>query len=58
VEKELALYYGAASTETQPRADRDTVVLDDAGCLILTYEDVNPLTHPKEVLDDLEELLE
>ncbi len=55
--RELGLYYGAATSDTQGWAARITVVLDDRGCLVHTYEEVNPLTHPQEVLDDLEQLL-
>lgn len=56
--RELALCYGAAADASQAYASRITVVLDDEGCLLKTYEKVNPMAHPQEVLDDLTELLE
>lgn len=51
-DKTLALYYGAASSETQRTADRVTVVLDETGTVVLEYTDVSVSTHPQEVLED------
>ncbi len=61
VGRELALYYGAASSKTQGAADRVTVVLDDTGTQVLTYSAFmtnSGLTHhPKDVLADCKALL-
>lgn len=57
LDRELALYYGAATDASQAYASRITVVLDEEGCLLTTYEKVNPMSHPGDVLDDLQELL-
>lgn len=57
LERELGLYYGAASSEEQAMAARITVVLDADGCLLARYDQVNALTHPDEVLADLPGLL-
>ena len=59
--RELALYYGAASSKTQAAADRVTVVLDDSGMQVLTYSSWMTNTglthHPKDVLNDCKALL-
>ena len=57
LDRELALYYGAATSDTQAMAARITVVLDAEGCLLKTYDSVSPATHPQQVLDDLPGLL-
>ncbi len=52
-DKTLALTYGAASTHSQPYADRITVILDASGNLVLNYlSDINVGTHPDEVYAD------
>ncbi len=59
--RELALYYGAATTKTQGAADRVTVVLDDSGTQVLTYSafmvNNNLTSHPASVLADCKTLL-
>ena len=56
--KELALYYGAASSESQPFANRLTVVLNPDGTLVLVYEPTSPLyLHSQDVLDDITALM-
>lgn len=52
--RELALYYGAATTPTQAYAARVTVILDEDGELLLEYPTVSVGTHPAEVLHDCE----
>ncbi len=52
--RELALYYGAATTETQNSASRKTFLLDAEGTLVLEYPSVSAGTHPAEVLEDCE----
>jgi peroxiredoxin len=49
----LALHYGAAASASQGYASRVTVLLDDNGDLLLTYNPGGDLsTHPIDVLDD------
>lgn len=50
--RELALYYGAATSAGQGTASRRTFLLDDDGDLLLEYPVVAVGTHPAEVLDD------
>jgi peroxiredoxin Q/BCP len=50
--RELALYYGAASSAGQAFASRITVLLDEDGNLLLEYPFVSVGTHPQEVLED------
>lgn len=53
--RELALYYGAATTETQPFANRITVLLDADGTWLLVYtlSGIDGLyAHAQDVLDD------
>jgi peroxiredoxin Q/BCP len=52
LERDLALYYGAAATDTQPSASRLTFLLDADGTLILEYSSISTQTHPSEVLED------
>lgn len=56
VDKDLALYYGAASSETQLYASRVTRILDAAGELVLEYNVVNAAAHPQEALEDCQVL--
>lgn len=52
-DKTLALYYGAASSDSTTYLDRVTMVLDGDGDLILEYtEDIVFGTHPTEVYED------
>ena len=59
--RELALYYGAASSPTQGAANRMTVVLNDKGEQVLYYSSFmtnSGLTHhPNDVLADCKALL-
>jgi peroxiredoxin len=60
--KTLALYYGGADASWQFFANRVTVILDDAGNLVLFYPvDVvaakSLYIHAQTVLDDLAQLL-
>lgn len=50
--RELALYYGAATTETQGSASRVTRLLDEDGTLILEYNTVSTSNNPGEILAD------
>jgi len=54
VDRELALYYGAATSETQTYASRVTRLLDAEGDLVLEYAVTNPAGHPQQVLEDCE----
>jgi peroxiredoxin len=51
-DRELALYYGAATSPNQAFASRVTVLLDEQGELLLEYPSVLTGTHPGEVLSD------
>jgi peroxiredoxin len=57
--RDLAVYYGAASSVEQKNADRVTVVLDPEGRWILSYEVelFGFKAHPGEVLSDLQAIL-
>lgn len=55
-DRTLALAYGAASSASQPFADRVTKVLDDQGNLILEYPKVSVGVHPGQVLSDCQVL--
>jgi peroxiredoxin len=55
-DKTLALYYGAASSESTMVASRVSKLLDDEGTLILEYVDVATGTHPEQVLSDCQAL--
>ena len=59
LDRELALYYGAATKKTQAHAKRMTVVLDPQGNWVLTYPNVDAtiLTHHQDVLDDMTAIL-
>ena len=57
VNKQLALYYEAASSPGQAIASRVTVVLDEQGRLCVVYPTVVAGTHPQDVLEDLTLLL-
>ena len=53
LDRELALYYGAADDPSQAAARRISVLLDPRGELVLEYLDnVNVGTHPSHVLED------
>jgi len=55
IERSLALNYGAAEFMEQAFANRHTVVLDEYGRWMLTYENVmNTIQHPNDVLSDLQ----
>lgn len=50
---ELALYYGAASSQGQGWYSRVTMLLDAGGSLILEYAPVSDVSvHPEQVLAD------
>ncbi|MCB9681890.1 MAG: peroxiredoxin [Alphaproteobacteria bacterium] len=53
VDRDLALYYGAARTATQGTASRVTRVLAPDGRVLLTYDSVRVGVHPQQVLDDV-----
>ena len=55
--RDLALQYGAASSTSQPWANRVTVVLDPGGNWVLSYNASNTKQHPHDVLADMELLL-
>ncbi len=59
--RELAQYYGAASSAKQPYADRMTVILDPTGQWVLEYPpaavNFNLLNHVDHVLSDLHLLI-
>lgn len=50
--RELALYYGAATSPAQGAASRVTKILDANGTLVLEYTVSAVGTHPAEVLED------
>ena len=54
--RELALYYGAATSPTQSAASRVTKLLDASGTLILEYSGISVGAHPAEVLQDCQKL--
>jgi len=54
LDRQLALHYQAADSETQFLADRKTVILDGQGRLCLFYPDIDINAHPAQVLDDIE----
>jgi peroxiredoxin Q/BCP len=54
--RELALYYGAATTPTAGSAKRITLLLDPTGTLVLEYPAVATGTHPGEVYQDCVDL--
>lgn len=52
-DRTLAMYYGAADSDSSSYADRVTMLLDGSGDLILEYtEDIAFGTHPEEVYQD------
>lgn len=57
-ENTLAVAYGAASSSSSSAASRITVLLDEAGTWLLTYEGINADigAHPAQVLEDCEAL--
>jgi len=61
VERELALYYGAAKKKSQSNASRITVILDPAGTWRYWYSTFqigfDMYNHPKTILEDLTALL-
>jgi peroxiredoxin len=54
--RELALYYGAASSPTQGSAGRITQLLGPDGAVALEYPLVSVGTHPGQVLSDCQAL--
>ncbi len=52
VNKDLALYYGAASSASQFSASRVTRLLDENGDVVLEYAVSSVGTHPADVLAD------
>ena len=50
--RELALYYGAASSASSSYASRITRLLDENGNLLLEYNNVDFGTNPRLVLED------
>jgi len=52
--RDLALYYGAATSVTQGSASRVTKILDADGDLVLEYASISVGTHPAQVLADCE----
>ena len=50
--RDLALYYGAATSRKAFAPSRITVLLDARGDLLLRYDDVSVGTHPADVLED------
>ena len=55
-DKTLALYYGAATSETQQTATRISKLLLPDGTLLLDYLKVGVTNHPQEVLEDCQAL--
>jgi peroxiredoxin Q/BCP len=56
-DRELALYYGAATSPTQGSASRITMLLDDTGAQLLEYtSSIVVGTHPAQVLADCQAL--
>jgi peroxiredoxin Q/BCP len=55
-QNDLALYYGAAATETQSYFARLTKILDSDGTLVLEYQVSSVGTHPAQVLEDCQVL--
>ena len=54
--KELGLYYGAATSASQSAPSRITRILDAQGNVAVIYDDVNFVTNPRDVLDDCQVL--
>ncbi len=54
LDRDLALYYGAATSPNQNSASRLTKVLDADGNLVLEYSVSVVGTHPAQVLHDCE----
>jgi peroxiredoxin len=50
--KNLALYYGAAASQSTTMPSRITKLLDADGTLILEYLSVSVTVHPAEVFED------
>ncbi|MBX2803776.1 MAG: redoxin domain-containing protein [Myxococcales bacterium] len=55
-DRELALYYGAATTPEQGAANRRSYLLDADGYVLLEYPVVSTGVHPAQVLADCEAL--
>jgi len=51
-DKTLALHYGAAADAAQPVPKRISMLLDDKGTLVREYLEVDPASHPEQVLQD------
>lgn len=59
VQRELALYYGAATSASAPLANRITVLLDADGTWLLTYVPnafAGLYAHPGQVLEDCQRI--
>jgi len=54
LDRDLALHYGAATSETQSAASRKTYLLGADGYVVLEYTSVSTGTHPGEVLEDVQ----
>lgn len=55
-QRELALYYGTATSPTQSSASRQTFLIDGDGDLLLEYPSISIGVHPQQVLDDCQAL--
>ena len=56
-DRDLAVYYGAASSPSAFAASRITMLLDDSGAQLLEYtSSINVGTHPHQVLEDCQQL--
>lgn len=51
-DKDMALYYGAATSQSTSMPSRITMLLDSDGTLILEYLSVSTSSHPGEALAD------
>ena len=55
-DRQLGLAYGAATDAAAGFARRVSFLIDERGVVLKTYSQVNPGTHPDEVLRDLDAL--
>ncbi len=51
--RDLAMKYGAATSETAAHARRISYLIDPEGVIANAYANVNPQTHAEQVLADL-----